>query len=125
VSNGVRNGDGGALGDAQQREACEAAVVDDRLEVADEGFKGEVRNISIGETGPALVISHELAVRGEAIEQRGPYRALPVEFDVIQPVGGLDQWHTATRRCHRQIHAIRCPAERNVLLDGLGTSIGR
>ena len=80
--------------------------VDDRFEVADERLEREIRDVPVREAGAALVVPYQLALCGQPAEERRPHGTLPIEFEVVQPVGGLDERHAATGRCDGEMHAV-------------------
>jgi hypothetical protein len=70
VTNGVRDRHRRALRDPEEREAVKSASVNHRFEILHERLEGKLWDVTIGETGAALVIPHQRALSGEAAEQR-------------------------------------------------------
>ena len=81
-----------ALRDAEQRETFEATGINHGLQVPDPRLEGEVLSVPIGKAAAALIISHEQATSRQCLQPMTPHRALPIEFEMAQPVGRFDQW---------------------------------
>ena len=71
-----------------------AVSVDDGFEIAHERLEGDVLDVPVGKSVPALVVAHELMIPRELGEHVTPDGALPVELQMIQPVRGFDQRRT-------------------------------
>ncbi len=118
VPHRVGDRDGTALGDAEQREALEARGVDDGLEVADEGVEGDVVTVPVGQAVAALVVAQQRVALGQPADHVPPDRALPVELQVVQPVGGLDERGPLPGGRPGNAGAVGGRAEPDLLLHG-------
>ena len=91
----IGDGDGPALGDAEQRKPLEAERVHHGLEIPDPGLEREVLDIPVGEPAPALVVADQRVVPGKLPDPVAPDQALAVHLEMAEPVGGFYQWRPA------------------------------
>jgi hypothetical protein len=68
-----------------------------------------------GRTSRGLVIADQPELFRKQRQQRRPDRALPIELDVVQPIGCLHNRQTVSARRNGEVHAVRRPAERHFL----------
>ena len=111
----VRDRDGAALREAEDREALEPELVDHGLEVAHHRLEREVVDVVIGEAVAALVVAHQRAVVREADEPVPPHWALPVVVEVRDPVCCPNQGRPCADRRERKASAVVGGAELDVL----------
>ena len=111
----IRDRDGPALREAEDREMLEPELVDDGLEVPTMRLEREVVDVVIGEAVAPLVVAHECATLREADEPMPPHRALPVVVEVGDPVRGTHERRARTDRREREASAIVRRAELDVL----------
>ena len=111
----IRNRDGGALADAEKRESLQLERVHHRLEVPDPGVHRHLARRPVGQPATALVVPDEGMVACELAEPVAPDRAVPVELEMVEPVGGFDQGRAAAHRREGDACAVRGGAEANGL----------
>ena len=80
---------------------------DHGLEVLDPAVEREVADVPVGHPAAALVVAHEAEVVAEEADPVAPDRALPVVFEVAQPVRGLDQHWARAGLGPGELHAVR------------------
>src|SRR4051812_41847939 len=83
---GVSHRDHASACVADQNEALEGKVVDDRLEVLDVPLKRELDAFAIGKSAASPVIPNERVSPREECEPRAPGRAVPIELEMPHPV---------------------------------------
>ena len=115
---GICDRDRGSLRGAEQRKAIEAGGIDDGLEVGHPGVDGQIAELAIRETAPALVVAEARVAGSERIEPVPPHRALPVEVQVRQPGRHPHDRRPAAVQGVGQPHAIHSGAESDLLLHG-------
>ena len=97
MTRGIFDGDGGSLRNAEQRESIEARGIGDEFEIGDLGREGDVGVVTpVGQAGAADIVAIQAMVSRQGAEPVLPYRALPVELEVIEPVRGLEQWRAVS-----------------------------
>ena len=91
MAGGVADALGRALRNAEQRERRPAARrVDHCLEVGQLPVERQIRGVPVGHPAAALVVAHEPEVSREELHPVTPDRALPLVFEMAQPVRRLD-----------------------------------
>ena len=116
VTDRVGDGDRTALRHPEQREPLDTDRVHDELEVVDPGVEAEVVHVPVGQAAPTLVVADQPVPLGEAVEPVRPDRAVPLQFEVGQPVRRLDQWRSVAGFGVGDADAVRrrrssgCPA---------------
>jgi len=90
-------------------------MVDHRLEILHERFERDVLRVPVGEAGRTLVVTDQPEAARQFAHERRPDRALPVIFDVVQPVRAFHDRKTAAAGRDREVHAVRGLAEGHVL----------
>ena len=105
----IGDGHGAALRDAEQREPVEAGRLDHALEVAHEGVERDVVDVPVGQAVAARVVADQPVLGGERLQQMAPDRALPIVFQMIEPVGGLEQRRSVVRPRRRRCERRRMP----------------
>src|SRR5712692_1655479 len=81
MAGGVGNGHRPGIGGTKQRELTQAQSVNDSLDVKDEGFEREIRDVAFGLARAAHVIAHEHALLRKTLVPVAAFRDLP-ELDV-------------------------------------------
>jgi hypothetical protein len=97
---------GGALRDTEQREPLEPRGIDDTFEIRHRRVEREIRGISVRRSATARVIADEAVMRPEESKPVPPDGALPVIFDMGQPIGSLEENRTGARRRVGELDAI-------------------
>ncbi len=115
---------GAALGNTQERKPVEPRRVDDRLEVAHERIQGDVIDIPIGKTIATLVVTDQPASRRQRSKKVAPDGALPIVFEMIEPICRLHQRHTLADGGMGDTHPIRRSTELYFLAHPRGGSLG-
>src|SRR5687768_11419938 len=113
VSDGYRP----SLRNTQDRKAFQSQRVHDSLEVLDESFEAEVFHVPIRKAVSSFVISHQQMVASKFLDHMTPDRTLPIEFQMIEPVRGLNQWRAIADRRIGDAHVIRGSAETDFLFQ--------
>src|ERR1700716_3367518 len=85
-----------ALRYAQKGEPIDTRRIDDGLEIINEIFKRNVRNVAIRKPVAARVISKEAMIARQLPIKRPPNRTLEIEFEVGHPVAGFDDRRALT-----------------------------
>jgi hypothetical protein len=116
VADGVRDCDRSALRDAEEGKSLEPNHVHHGLEVAHPALERQIGRVPVTEPAAALVIPDDRAAGGELHQERTPDRALPVVFQVAEPVGRLDQRRSFAGRRIRQTNPVGRLAEPDLLL---------
>ena len=91
VAGGVGDGGGTTLRNSEEGETVEGERVNDGLKVTHPRVEGNIRDVAIGEAGPAFVVADEAEILGQILEEMTPDGALPIELEVVEPVGGFDE----------------------------------
>src|SRR5579885_3091764 len=112
----VIDSDSGALRDAEDGETIEPGGFGHGFEVADEVGKRNALHVTIGETVASAIVAHKQRLLCQPLQQRRPHRALPVVFDMREPIGRLEHRRTAADSGVGEPDAVRGPAERDFLL---------
>jgi hypothetical protein len=115
VADGVCDGRGRTLGEAEQRKALELHGVDHRLEVAHPGLEGNLGGIAVGEAAATRVEAHQRVAARQALDPVAPDGAAPVVLEVREPVGRLHERRAAAGRGVGKPHAVGAGAEAQVL----------
>src|SRR5262249_13589669 len=71
----------------------------------------------IGQSVAALIIADQQVICGKLVEQFAPDRASPIIFEMIEPIGCLDQWRPLSGYSVGDADAIGGSAEVNFLLQ--------
>jgi hypothetical protein len=112
----VAHARGRALRDAQQRDRKGwRRRVDDRFEILEPPRFRQVGRVPIRHPAPPLVVADEAKMRGEEVDPVPPDGALPLVFEVREPVRRLYEHGAAARLRPRESHAVR----RKEVLDPL------
>src|SRR5205823_6453498 len=107
MAGGVRHARRSALRDAEEGDGLgDAGGVDDRLEIVGPSLEREVRRAPISHAASALVVAHVVEMIGEEAEPVVPHRTLPIELQMRQPVGRLDQRGPTARLGPREADAV-------------------
>src|SRR3954468_19121449 len=112
---GVSHRDHASTCVADQDEALEGQVVDDRLEVFDVPLERELDAFAIGKSAASPVIPNERVSPREEREPRAPDREVPIEFEMPHPVTEPDQRRTGAAGGIRKSYAISARAEADLL----------
>lgn len=115
---GVGHGRRAALGDAEKDEPIHSGGVHDGLEVGHEGLERELAHAPVREPVAALVVADEPMVAAELGEPMAPDRALPVAFEMVQPVGRLDDRWTFSDGRPGDSNAVAGGTEADFLFHG-------
>jgi hypothetical protein len=65
--------------------------LDDAFKIADKCLERYIFDNPIGESVATLIIPDQLVICGKFMKQSAPDRALPIIFEMIEPIGCLDQ----------------------------------
>ncbi len=107
MARGIFDGDGGTLRNAEQRESVEACGIGDELEVGDLGLERDIGVVTpVGQPRAADIVAIQAMVSRQGTEPVLPCRALPVEFEVIEPVRGLEQWRAVSGGGIRKLDTV-------------------
>src|SRR5262249_41411976 len=97
----------GPLRNAEQGERrLDPGRVHDRLQVLHPILEGHVAHGAVRHPASALVVAQEPEVPGEEADPMPPDRALPLVFEVGQPVRGLDHNGAGARFGPRETEAV-------------------
>src|SRR5438309_72667 len=91
VSDGIDDRDRTSLRNSEQRKAIQLGGFDHAFEILFKSFERYIVDVPIGESVAAFVVADKLMMRCESVQQTAPNRALPIIFEVIEPVGRFDQ----------------------------------
>src|SRR5262245_64569856 len=94
MAHGVLDADRTALRDAEEREALDADCVDYCFQIRDLRRQPKVGDLPVGQPAAPRIVANELPATRKVAEPVAPDRALPVEFEVRQPVRSLDERRT-------------------------------
>src|SRR5215510_693791 len=87
----VGNRDRAALRNPKQRKPLHSGRLDNAFEVAYKSVERNVIELPIGQAVAARIVPDQPVFGGEDMQQVTPDRALPVVFEMIEPIGGFDQ----------------------------------
>lgn len=108
-----------SLGYPQEGEPVQAEGIHHGLQVTDPGIEGKVLNCPVGEAATPFVVPDQKVVPGQLFQPVAPHGAAPVEFQMAEPVGSLDQrWPLANGRVG-DTNAVSRGAETDLLLDSV------
>src|SRR5262249_9776785 len=82
------------LRNAKQCEAVRAGRFDNAFEIVHKSFERDIVDVPIGKPVAALVVTDQSMLSGKLAEEIAPDRTLPVVFEMVEPVSGLDQRRT-------------------------------
>ncbi len=116
MSHRVRDGDRGALGDAEQRESLQAHRIDDRFQITDPRLERRIADVRVGKPAAPLVVPNHRVPFAKPVQPVPPHRALPVELEMRQPGCDPDERRAAPVHGVRETRAVRRLAEAHVLL---------
>src|SRR5262249_6148847 len=114
----VGHGHRRALRETDHGRAAHAGRVDDGAELGDEVGEANRRRLALRKAGAARIVADEAMVADQALEPVLPDRTIPVELEVIEPVGRLDErWRVAETRIgeasavagRAELRALRAP----------------
>ena len=105
-----------ALRHCEQRKALQAVRLDDAFEIADEGIERDVVHLPVRQPVAAGVIADQPMLGRKRMQKVAPDRTLPVVFEMVEPVGGLDQRRSLAGERVGDANAIGSGAEMNLLL---------
>src|SRR5215467_12707186 len=111
----VGNRDGAALRNPKQRKLLYSGRLDNAFEVAYEGVERNVIELPIGQAVAARIVPDQPVLGSEDMQQVTPDRALPVIFEMIEPIGGFDQRRTPSCERIGNADSIGRGAEVNLL----------
>src|SRR5262245_31732218 len=111
----VGNRDRAALRNPKQRKSLYSGCLDNAFEVAYEGVERNIIDFPIGQSVAARIVPDQLVFGGEDMQQVTPDRALPVIFEMIEPIGGLDQRRAPSCERIGNANSIGSGAEVNLL----------
>jgi len=111
VPGGERDGHRIALRHAEEREALQSGVLNDRLEIGDPGLQRHVVHVAVREPATALVVPEQRVPLAQLRESVAPDRALPVELQTREPCRRAHQRTTPAMRGIRDARAVGRPAE--------------
>src|SRR5205814_3984523 len=83
--------------------------------IADPGFERQLPDLPVREAAAALVIAQQQMVARDLVQPRAPHRALPVELEMAQPVGRLDERRPFAGERIGDAHAVDGGAEADLL----------
>src|SRR5262245_61129512 len=116
MMNCVNNRDRAPLRNAKQREAVQAGRFDKAFEIVHKSFESDIVHFPIGKPIAALVVADQSMLSGKLAEEIAPDRTLPIVFEMVEPVSGLDQRRTLSGHGVGDPDAIACGAKVNFLL---------
>ena len=116
MAHGIGDCDRRALRNAEERRALRPDGFDHGFEVAHKRRERDVGHVAISQTVAAPVIADQAAAVRQMLQQRRPDRALPVIFDVGEPIGDFDQRDSDADRGEREVDAFRSPTKRHLLV---------
>ncbi len=119
VTDRERDGDRRALADAEERKSLQLERVGHPLQVPDPGLHRHLAGRPVGQAASALVVADQGVIPAELAEPVAPDRAVPVELEVVEPVGGFDQGRATAHGREGDARAVRGGAE----ADGLSWKI--
>src|SRR6184192_2512246 len=111
----VGNRDSAALRNPKQRKSLYSGRLNNAFEVAYEAVERNVIELPIRQAVAARVVPDQPVVGGEDMQQVTPDRALPVIFEMIEPIGGFDQRRALSCERIGNADSIGCGAEVNLL----------
>src|SRR5215510_1757121 len=116
MTNGVDNRNRAPLGNAKQREAVQAGRFDNAFEIMHKSFERDIVDVPIGKPVAAFVVTDQSMLSGKLAEEIAPDRTLPVVFEMVEPVSGLDQRRTVSSHGVGDPDAIARSAKVNFLV---------
>src|SRR5713226_7799625 len=118
MAGGVGNGHRPGIGGTKQRELTQAESVNDSLDVEQQCFEREIRDVAFGLARAAHVITHEHSLLRKALVPVATFRDLP-QLDVAPwSAGQVDQGCSATERPEGYAYPISCPRVLNLRPGG-------
>src|SRR5687768_11658686 len=107
MARGVRDADSSTLRNAQKRERlARTGRFHDSLEIGDPAFEGEIADIPFGHPAATFVVAYEPEVTRQKPHPVAPDRALPLVFEVREPVRRLDEDRASSRVSPREPDAV-------------------
>ena len=87
LGEGVGHGDEGTGGDAEEREAPQSQVVNQRGQDADVDVVAEVGPVAVGEAAAVAVVEDDGEVAGQRLIEGAQGRDVPDQLEVAEPGG--------------------------------------
>ena len=125
IPRGVRGRHRRGLRHTEQRRPLHAGGIEDRAQVGDEVLEGDGGRVPVGEAVAASVVPDEAAAAAEQLEPVRPDRTLPVDLEMAQPVGRLDQRRSIAEEGIGQPRAVVGLGEVNALRLSRGAGCRR
>src|SRR5208282_3371996 len=111
----VSDRDGAALRQSEQWEPLDACRIDDCCKVVDPRIQRYLIHVPIRQACAARIVTDQPMIARKPDKKMPPDRTLPIVFQMVQPVSGLDQRRTFSANGVSQAHAVCCPAIANFL----------
>src|SRR5262249_50937858 len=115
VAHRIGNRDGTALRHPEQRKLGHVDRINDGLEIAHESIEGNVVHLPVREPVAAGVVADQSMLGGNLAQQVAPDWALPIVFEVIEPVRGLYHHRTVANLRVGDTDAVTGGADLNFL----------
>src|ERR1051326_298769 len=122
MADSIRDRDWPALRNSQDGKRSQTQGIDNGFEVADECFEREIFNVPMRKSVASFVISHQQMVAPKLFQDMTPDWTLPVELEMVKPVGRLDQRGTLAGGGVANSHAISGDTKMNLLFDAHQTN---
>ena len=119
MAHGIGDGLGAAAGHGDDGKALQSRGIGDGRQILDMSLMRELDPLAVRQTEPAEIVAEEPMALREEREPRAPELAVPIEFDVVNPI--LDEKRRITGAGNRvgDACAVATDAEAN-LLSNLG-----
>jgi hypothetical protein len=104
----------------QQVELVEPQAIGDALEVVDEGLERQIGRVPVRQPVAALVIPDQRPAGAKFLDPVPPQRAVPIIFQMVEPIGGLDQRRALAGDRECELGAVG----RRAMADLLGRQVG-
>src|SRR5882757_5473443 len=118
MADGVGDGDGAALGVAEEGEFVEAGGVDNNFKIVDPGFEGDVCNVPRGKAVAAPIVAKNVGSARQIANPVAPDGAFPFEIKVIETIGDFDEGKAGADRGVGEADFVGSDAEANFLARG-------
>ncbi len=111
---GERNGP--SLRDSKQRQLFWCDVIDEAFEHLHLRLQGDLRSVSIGQPAAVFVVSDQRVFAGQGFKEGTLICVLPVELNVAEPVGNVEQYRTLAGDCIGDTNSLSRREESDLLL---------
>src|SRR5882757_6976353 len=118
MADGVSDGDGAALGVAEESEFVEAGGVNNNFKIVHPGFEGDVCNVPCGKAVAAPIVAKNVGSARQIANPVAPDGAFPFEIKVIETIGDFDEGKAGADRGVGEADFVGSDAEANFLARG-------